>query len=194
MIVDESDADDDHQLNILDVIGKYERVQYCPPYDVSALLSIPFSENYRILCGNVNDDFRVLPFPQRDWVIESLHPASEEYLKTAYQQISTFREEAGTSWFPSWISKRSSEQMTFALFTTYWQQYLSSLSPGKGLDKKDTWIELPESVETKELFERLLSSIPSLNISDILQNESVIQSLLVLFNVYEMTENYESRV
>ena len=59
---------------------------------------------------------------------------------------------------------------------------------------KDTWIELPESDETKELFERLLSSIPSLNVSDTLQNESVIQSLLVLFDVYEMTENHESRV
>ncbi len=181
-------------MNILDVIGKYERVQYCPPYDISALLSIPFTENYRIICGNANDDFRVVPLPQLDWVVEPLHPVSEEYLEMAYQQISSFQEETETSWFPSWVSRSSGEQLTFSLFTACWQQYLSTLSPGKGFDMKDTWIELPESDETKELFERLLSSIPSLNVSDTLQNESVIQSLLVLFDVYEMTENHESRV
>lgn len=123
-----------------------------------------------------------------------LHPVSEEYLEMAYQQISSFQEETETSWFPSWVSRSSGEQLTFSLFTACWQQYLSTLSPGKGFDMKDTWIELPESDETKELFERLLSSIPSLNVSDTLQNESVIQSLLVLFDVYEMTENHESRV
>ena len=181
-------------MNILDVIGKYERVQYCPSYDISALLSIPFTENYRIICGNANDDFRVVPLPQLDWIVEPLHPVSEEYLEMVYQQISSFQEETETSWFPSWVSRSSSEQLTFSLFTACWQQNLSTLSPGKGFDMKDTWIELPESDETKELFKHLLSSIPSLNVSDTLQNESVIQSLLVLFDVYEMTENRESRV
>lgn len=178
----------------MDVISKYERVQYFPPYDISSLLSIPFTENYRIICGNVNDDFRVLPVPQRNWVIEQLSPASEEYLEKAYQQVISFREETEGTWFPPWVSSSRSGNLTFSLFTSCWQQYLSSLSPGKGFNKKDIWIELPESDETKQLLQLLLSAIPSLNVSDSLQNESVIQSLLVLFDVYEMTENSESRV
>ena len=208
VLYDESDSPIRGQnQNILNIAGKYERIQYFPPYTVSPYVSFPLHQNYRLLCGNSMNQSKASPFILRDNVCCSINPASEEMLISLYQFISSLdlptsqdwkgRDVFHPSWFPFWVLPSYlplENPVPLSQFTITWKQYLSSLTPGEGLHHNYTFIDLPESDEVKELFHSLFSSLQSLQLQDLFKDEISLQTLLVSFNVFQMTENRESQV
>ena len=150
---------------------------------------------------------RASPFISLDTVCCSINPASEDTLISLYQFISSLdlptsqdwwgRDIFHPSWFPFWVPSSYmplDNPVSLSQFTIIWKQYLSSLTPGEGLHHQYTFIDLPESDESKELLHSLFSSLHSLQFQDLFKDETILQTLLVSFNVFQMTENRESQV
>ena len=136
-----------------------------------------------------------------------VNPASEESLISLYHFISSLdlpstqdwsrRDPFHPSWFPLWLPLSDlhlDNPLSFSQFTILWKQYLSSLTPGEGLNHPYDFIDLPENDETKELLHSLFSSLQYLQFQDLFEDETTLQTLLTSFNVFQMTDNCESRV
>ena len=138
--------------------------------------------------------------PSKDAIFMKPQSIDDEYVRKI-QNTTFFSSYDCSVSNQEWLSDSSQEpipntkQYCFSEFLLMWNQFLSFLTPGEDLECHNTsFNDYLNNEDVQLLLHHLYYAIPSLDYSELFQNDILYQGILNRLNVYLFSDNSETQV
>lgn len=184
----------------MESIGKVEKLLFLPPAEYCSILTSSINDYYKIMANGMNDQAEKKSIPRKDDIFTKQQVVNDAYVNEILN--TTFFTSfdcsvANQEWLPDLLKEPivNTKQYRFSEFLLMWNQFLSFLTPGEDLQCHNIQLDdYLNNEEVQHLLHQLYCAIPSLNYSELFQNDILYQGVLNRLNVYLFSDNHETEV
>ena len=173
---------------------------FFPPVEYCSILTSSINDYYKIMSNGMNYQVEKRSIPSKDTIFMKPQSIDDEYVRKI-QNTTFFSSYDCSVSNQEWLSDLSQEpipntkQYCFSEFLLMWNQFLSFLTPGEDLECHNTsFNDYLNNKDVQLLLHHLYYAIPSLDYSELFQNDILYQGILNRLNVYLFSDNSETQV